>query len=612
MAGVSGAGGSGGDGGGKIKVDMAYHLGSSDGPGNIITPVQLRGENYDEWARAIRTSLKAKRKYGFVDGSIKKDSDKLDDWEAIHSMLVSWITNTLDPSVRATIGEYDDAHLLWNNLKSLFCVVSGTRICQLKMSLGDCKQGKTDSVAAYFGRIAKIWDELHTYITVPSCSCGACTCNIVAQVEKLRQEDFLHQFLIGLDDPYGLIRGQLLARDPLPSVDKAYQQVIQAERLRGGEVRESLVAFKLQHDTTAKPQRSTSGSDKLCNHCNRARHDETDCYQLNGYPPWWGDRPLGGRGRGRGDSASGRGGGRAGGRGAAGQQVRANKTVGQSSSNSTQGGGATANDGAALAGVSSTQIQQLIDHLNSMKPKLQGKDELGWIVDTGASNHVTCDLTLMTNVVNVQHCPVGLPDGKSAYASKIGTVILQGGLKINNVLFVPQLNCNLISATQLCDELNCTLQFTNKICVIQDLMTRKVIGAGERVDGLYYFRGVPEVKALKIDGVQSTELWHQRMGHPSEKVLQHLPVVSSSTRSSKNKSCDVCPRAKQHRSSFPISNNKASRIFELIHIDLWGPYKTQSTCGSDTMLNQAQIIDNTFCVFSLITMASIQVYIILG
>lgn len=379
MAGDSGAGGSGGGDGGKNKVDMAYHLGSSDGPGNIITPVQLRGENYDEWARAIRTSLKAKRKYGFVDGSIKKptDQEKLEDWEAIHSMLVSWITNTLDPSVRATIGEYDDAHLLWNNLKNRFCVVSGTRICQLKMFLGDCKQGKTDSVAVYFGRIAKIWDELNTYITVPACSCGTCTCNIIAQVEKLRQEDFLHQFLIGLDDAYGSIRGQLLAQDPLPSVDKAYQQIIQAERLKGGEVRDNPMAFKV--DAPAKPQRTTGGSEKVCNHCNRAGHDETDCYQLNGYPSWWGDRPHGGRGRGRGDSGAGRG-GRSGGCGAAaGQQVRANKTYARGqSSNSSQGGGATANDGAALMGVSPTQIQQLIDHLNSMKPKLQGPhDEEG-------------------------------------------------------------------------------------------------------------------------------------------------------------------------------------------------------------------------------------------
>jgi len=52
----------------KKKVDLTYYLGSSDNPGNVITPIQLCGPNYDEWARAIQTSLQAKRKYGFVEG----------------------------------------------------------------------------------------------------------------------------------------------------------------------------------------------------------------------------------------------------------------------------------------------------------------------------------------------------------------------------------------------------------------------------------------------------------------------------------------------------------------------------------------------------------------
>ena len=180
----------------------------------------------------------------------------------------------------------------------------------------------------------------------------------------------------------------------------------------------------------------------------------------------------------------------------------------------------------------------------------------------------------------MSHYPVGLPDGKYANASLMGSVELEGGLIIKNVLYVSELNCNLISASQLCDESNCTMQFTKKLCVIQDLATRKVIRAGDRVEGPYYLRGVPRVKALKINRSRSTELWHQRLGHPLGRVLQHLPFVSGSARDIKNKSCDVCPRAKQHRNSFPISNSKASRLFELVHVDLWGPYRTPSLCGS--------------------------------
>lgn len=44
--------------------------------------------------------------------------------------------------------------------------------------------------------------------------------------------------------------------------------------------------------------------------------------------------------------------------------------------------------------------------------------------------------------------------------------------------------------------------------------------------------------------------------------------------------CDVCLRPKQTRNSFPDSFNKASYPFELIHCDLWGPYRTSAFCGS--------------------------------
>jgi len=36
--------------------------------------------------------------------------------------------------------------------------------------------------------------------------------------------------------------------------------------------------------------------------------------------------------------------------------------------------------------------------------------------------------------------------------------------------------------------------------------------------------------------------------------------------------CQVCHHAKQHRIPFPDSASCTSHIFEMIHIDLWGPY----------------------------------------
>jgi len=46
----------------------------------------------------------------------------------------------------------------------------------------------------------------------------------------------------------------------------------------------------------------------------------------------------------------------------------------------------------------------------------------------------------------------------------------------------------------------------------------------------------------------------------------------------------VCQRAKQTREKFPTSDFRASDLFELIHCDLWGPYRHVSSCGASYLL----------------------------
>lgn len=40
--------------------------------------------------------------------------------------------------------------------------------------------------------------------------------------------------------------------------------------------------------------------------------------------------------------------------------------------------------------------------------------------------------------------------------------------------------------------------------------------------------------------------------------------------------CSICPMARQQRMSFPHSTIHSTTPFQLVHIDIWGPYNTQT------------------------------------
>jgi len=51
---------------------------------------------------------------------------------------------------------------------------------------------------------------------------------------------------------------------------------------------------------------------------------------------------------------------------------------------------------------------------------------------------------------------------------------------------------------------------------------------------------------------------------------------SSEINAIKDFSCEICPRAKQPRLTFPSRTTNSSHCFELIHVDIWGPFSIPS------------------------------------
>ena len=60
-----------------------------------------------------------------------------------------------------------------------------------------------------------------------------------------------------------------------------------------------------------------------------------------------------------------------------------------------------------------------------------------WVMDTRASNHIICSISLFQSYTTISYCVVELPNSELAHVIRIGTVKLSTSLIFEHVLCVP-------------------------------------------------------------------------------------------------------------------------------------------------------------------------------
>ena len=172
-------------------------------------------------------------------------------------------------------------------------------------------------------------------------------------------------------------------------------------------------------------------------------------------------------------------------------------------------------------------------------------------MDSGASDHMTGDIT---EFEEYKPCSGGsmvwIVDGSTSIVG-IGSVIISKDIRLDSVLFVPKLDCNLLSISKLAKDMNCITKFSLNTCEFQDLISGKTIGNAEMSAGLYLLRAdVSRRKEQKISCAVSSQnknnaimLWHYRLGHPNFVYLKKL-FPSLVNKDSMNLQCEVCQFSK--------------------------------------------------------------------
>ncbi|RVW85251.1 Retrovirus-related Pol polyprotein from transposon RE2 [Vitis vinifera] len=225
-----------------------------------------------------------------------------------------------------------------------------------------------------------------------------------------------------------------------------------------------------------------------------------------------------------------------------------------------------------------------------------------WIVDTGASDHMTGDAAILQNYKPSNgHSSVHIADGSKSKIAGTGSIKLTKDLYLDSVLHVPNLDCNLLSISKLACDLQCVTKFYPNSCVFQDLKSGKMIGSAELCSGLYLLscgqfsnqvsqascvqsqsmlESFNSVSNSKVNKDSEIIMLHYRLGHPSFVYLAKLFPKLFINKNPASYHCEICQFAKHTRTVYPQIPYKPSTVFSLVHSDVWGPSRIKNISGT--------------------------------
>jgi hypothetical protein len=311
-------------------------------------------------------------------------------------------------------------------------------------------------------------------------------------------------------------------------------------------------------NTSGRPRGNPSGSNRECWHCGSHTHIRTSC------PAWLSSTPDGTK------------------------WVAKNPSKSSNQRYSNRPSGQEQGDSLWLAG----------------KGAGRGPSSTAWIVDSGASSHMSWDRTLFTEFVDTTPFAVAIANGSSIPCCGVGSVELTirqvdsrtpDRITIQGVYYMPDLNINLLSAIKLEDRgilIATRPGGMNLVRENQVLATATRTGGAYKLDLMHsaYATGskiiqgriiqdkVTQGKAAQGKIIQGDwDLWHTRLAHVSEHFTDRLYQVADGIPQLKKSktpklACKPCIQAKQVRIISRDRPEPASGRIERIYVDIWGPY----------------------------------------
>lgn len=176
-----------------------------------------------------------------------------------------------------------------------FHVSNLPRTYQLEQESLSLWQGSME-LSTYFTKMKTLWLRLASTKSQKICKCE---CGKVEELLEDAETRRIIQFLMGLNDSYANIRGQIINKKHRPSLSVIYNMLDQDQSQRRLVLLKRpcpLVAFQVTakdvFDSVTKYEGSVNAAETynhslrhVCSHCGIVGHLKDRCYKIHGYPP---------------------------------------------------------------------------------------------------------------------------------------------------------------------------------------------------------------------------------------------------------------------------------------------------------------------------------------
>ena len=232
-------------------------------------------------------------------------------------------------------------------------------------------------------------------------------------------------------------------------------------------------------------------------------------------------------------------------------------------------------------------------------------DELPFILDSGATCHISPEVSDFKTLTSIPRHPIKGLNGSAVYAVGVGEIELRIAaghvLKLTNVLYIPESSVRLISILALNKSGDYTTHFDSNGCWVTNksntTLVRGSLSGSKRLYVLSTKTPYVQHKSPRSDSAlhartPDLETWHRRLGHcnlraiiemAKNRVSKGMPIDLSTS----PPQCDHCALGKQTHSTVPKSREgpKATKRLERVYVDLCGPMAVTSRAGNLYSMN---------------------------